>query len=132
MSTSQKDEYFFKFLEVNIPLSHDTYRHGFRSWEHAIEWMSHKTFREGYIFFGNPNERSTTHPRRQFYMYFMPIFGKSSRNHEEDEVYFIFDGLSQEFKDAVVLYGAAMSLEARRSEERRVGKGRRRRRSERL
>ncbi|HLS12761.1 MAG TPA: DUF6079 family protein [Flavobacteriaceae bacterium] len=113
MSTSQKDEYFFKFLEVNLPLSHDTYRHGFRIWEHAIEWKSHKTFREGYIFFGNPNERSTTHPRRQFYMYFMPIFGKSSRNHEEDEVYFIFDGLSQEFKDAVVLYGAAMSLEAR-------------------
>lgn len=115
MSDSQKDEYFFKFLEVNLPLDHDTYRTGFRIWAHSIEWKSHKTYRDGYIFFGNPNEKSTTQPRQQFYMYFMPIFDESKRlrNHEEDEVYFIFDGLSQEFKDAVVLYGAALALEVR-------------------
>lgn len=113
MSVSQKDEYFFKFLEVNLPLSHDTYRSGFRIWEHSIDWKSHKTYRDGYIFFGNPNERSTTHPRQQFYMYFMPIFGESHRNHEEDEVYFVFDNLSQEFKDIIVLYGAALALEVR-------------------
>lgn len=113
MSTSHKDEYFFKFLEFNLPLDHETYRTGFKIWIHSIDWKSHKTYRDGYIFFGNPNERSTTHPRQQFYMYFMPIFGESNRNHEEDEVYFIFDDLSQEFKDAIVLYGAAMALEVR-------------------
>jgi len=115
MADAQKDEYFFKFLEINLPLDHDTYRTGFRIWEHAIDWKSHKTYRDGYIFFGNPNEKSTTHPRQHFYMYFMPIFddSKKTRNHEEDEVYFIFEGLSKEFKDAVVLYGAALSLEVR-------------------
>lgn len=115
MADAQKDEYFFKFLEINLPLDHDTYRTGFRIWEHAIDWKSHKTYRDGYIFFGNPNEKSTTHPRQHFYMYFMPIFddSKKTRNHEEDEVYFIFEGLSTEFKDAVVLYGAALSLEIR-------------------
>ena len=115
MSDSQKDEYFFKFLEVNLPLSHETYRTGFRIWEHTIEWKSHKTYRDGYIFFGNPNEKSTTHPRQHFYIYFMPIFDdlKKIKNHEEDEVYFIFDDLSKEFKDAVVLYGAALALEVR-------------------
>lgn len=115
MADAQKDEYFFKFLEVNLPLDHDTYRTGFRIWEHAIDWKSHKTYRDGYIFFGNPNEKSTTHPRQHFYMYFMPIFdgSKKSRNHEEDEVYFIFDDLSKEFKDAVTLYGAALALEVR-------------------
>lgn len=115
MSDSQKDEYFFKFLEVNLPLHYDTYRTGFRIWEHSIDWKSHKTFREGYIFFGHPNEKSTTHPRQHFYMYFMPIFDqtKKGRNHEEDEVYFIFDGLSKEFKHLVTLYGAAQSLEVR-------------------
>jgi hypothetical protein len=115
MSDAQKDEYFFKFLEVNLPLSHDTYRTGFRIWEHTIEWKSHKTYRDGYIFFGNPNEKSTTHPRQHFYMYFMPIFDSSKklRNHEEDEVYFVFDDLSKEFKDAVVLYGASLALEVR-------------------
>jgi len=115
MADSQKDEYFFKFLEVNLPLDHDTYRTGFRIWEHSIDWKSHKTYRDGYIFFGNPNEKSTTHPRQHFYMYFMPIFDESKkmRNHEEDEIYFVFDGLSKEFKEAVTLYGAALALEVR-------------------
>lgn len=115
MADSQKDEYFFKFLEVNLPLDHDTYRTGFRIWEHSIDWKSHKTYRDGYIFFGNPNEKSTTHPRQHFYMYFMPIFddSKKSRNHEEDEIYFVLDGLSKEFKEAVTLYGAALALEVR-------------------
>lgn len=113
MADSNKDTCFFKFLEVNLPLDHDTYRTGFKIWLHSIEWKTHKTYRDGYIFFGNPNEKSTTQPRQQFYMYFMPIFeeSKKGRNHDEDEVYFIFDGLSQEFKDAVVLYGAALALE---------------------
>lgn len=115
MALSQKDEYFFMFLEVNLPLDHDTYRTGFRIWEHSIDWKTHKTYRDGYIFFGNPNEKSTTHPRQHFYMYFMPIFddSKKKRNHEEDEVYFIMDDLSKEFTDAVILYGAARALEVR-------------------
>lgn len=115
MALSQKDEYFFMFLEFNLPLDHDTYRTGFRIWEHSIDWKTHKTYRDGYIFFGNPNEKSTTHPRQHFYMYFMPIFddSKKKRNHEEDEVYFIMDDLSKEFKDAVILYGAARALEVR-------------------
>jgi hypothetical protein len=113
MAESQKDEYFFKFLQVNLPLDNDTYRTGFKIWEHSIDWKSHKTYRDGYIFFGNPNEKSTTQPLQHFYMYFMPIFdeSKKGRNHEEDEVYFIFDGLSKEFKEAVTLYGAALALE---------------------
>jgi len=115
MAEAQKDEYFFKFLEINLPLDHDTYRTGFKIWEHTVEWKSHKTYRDGYIFFGNPNEKSTTHPRQHFYMYFMPIFdeAKKKRNHEEDEVYFIMDELSDEFKQAVTLYGAALALEVR-------------------
>ena len=45
----------------------------------------------------------------------MPIFddSKKSRNHEEDEIYFVFDGLSKEFKEAVTLYGASLALEVR-------------------
>ena len=115
MADAQKDEYFFKFLEINLPLDYDTYRTGFRIWEHAVDWKSHKTYRDGYIFFGNPNEKSTTHPRQHFYMYFMPIFddSKKKRNHEEDEVYFIMDDISEEFKQAVTLYGAALALEVR-------------------
>nr|WP_314545276.1 DUF6079 family protein [uncultured Empedobacter sp.] len=115
MSDNQKDEYFFKFLEVNLPIECDTYRTGFKIWPHAIEWQSHKIYREGYIFFGNPNEKSTTHPRQHFYMYFMPIFDdtKKIKNNEEDEIYFTFDNISKEFKEYITLYGAALALEVR-------------------
>ena len=115
MAESTKDEYFYKFLEVSLPLDYDTYRTGFKIWQHSIEWKANKAFREGYIFFGNPNEKSTTQPRQYFYMYFMPIFDLDNKikNHETDEVYFDFDGLSDEFKEYVSLYGAAQSLLSR-------------------
>jgi hypothetical protein len=114
MSPSQRDDAFFDFLEKNLPLAPNTYRTGFKIWEHTIDWKSHKTYRDGYIFFGNPNEKSTTHPRQHFYMYFMPIFDEEKKvfNHDSDEIYFIMDGLSDDFKQAVSLYGAAKSLEA--------------------
>lgn len=115
MADSNKDEYFFNFMKIILSLDYDTYRPTFNIWRHSIEWKSHKTYRDGYIFFGNPNEKSTTHPRQHFYMYFMPIFDetKKIRNHEEDEVYFIMDDLSVDFKNAVTLYGAALALEVR-------------------
>ncbi len=115
MTDAQKDAYFFKFLEVSLPLSNETYRTGFKIWEHAIEWKSHKTYCDGYIFFGNPNEKSTTQPKQHFYMYFMPIFDntKKKRNRQTDEVYFVMDGLSLDFRSAVALYGAAIALEGR-------------------
>ena len=37
MSDSVKDEYFFKFLEYNLPLDHDTYRSSFKIWQHSID-----------------------------------------------------------------------------------------------
>lgn len=115
MGPGTKDEYFFTFLQNNLPLTDNTYRTGFPIWEHNIEWKSHKIFRNGYIFFGNPNEKSTTQPVQHFYMYFMPIFddSKKIKNSGEDEVYFIFEGLSEEFKDTISKYGAARALEVR-------------------
>lgn len=115
MGHDQKDQFFYKFLEFNLPIEANRFRDGKNIWSHEIDWKSRKTFRDGYIFFGNPNEKTTTHPVQHFYMYFMPLFDESKkrRNHEDDEVYFIMDDLSAAFKEAVVLYGAAIALEAR-------------------
>ena len=74
MSNSQKDQYFFEFLQESLPLENAAYRNGFKIWQHSIEWKAHKTYRDGYTFFGHPNEKSTTQPKQHFYMYFMPIF----------------------------------------------------------
>lgn len=101
------DQYFFDFLQYLLQLSHNTYRAGFKIWEHSLTWNDHKSFRLGYIFFGNPNERSTTEPIQHYYLFFLPLFGTQERSDEADEVYFSFSGLSQKMKETVQLFGAA-------------------------
>lgn len=113
MGDGQKDEYFYMFLSEVLPVEGETYRRNFRIWEHHIEWQSHKCSRTGYIFMGNPNERSTTQPQQHFYIFFMPIFdtSNSSRPAEKDSVYFLMNDLSEELKQKIVLYGSALSQE---------------------
>lgn len=108
----QADQYYFEFLQFVLEIQQDSYRSGFKIWEHSLEWIDKKSFRLGYIFFGNPNERSTTEPIQQYYIFFSPLFNKTNRNDESDEVYFDVEGLSDEFKDTICLYGAAKAKHA--------------------
>lgn len=119
MSDEQKDDYFFTFLAEVLPVEGETYRTGFKIWPHAIEWQSHKCTRAGYIFMGNPNSRSTTQPQQHFYIYFMPIFNNAAKAHgsEIDSVYFIMDGMNDEFKQKLTLYASALSQEGSASSD---------------
>ena len=112
MPDKVKDEYFFDFIAEIMPVDWTVYRPNFRIWDHTVNWKSHNVKLEGYIFMGNPNARSTTQPQQHFYMYFMPIFDKESAKHdsEEDGVFFLLDSLSNEFREAVTLYGASIAL----------------------
>ena len=112
MSDKVKDEYFFDFLSEIMPVDWNVYRPNFRIWDHSVNWKSHNVRLDGYIFMGNPNAKSTTQPQQHFYLYFMPIFDKESAKHqpEEDGIFFLFNTLSQEFRDAVTLFGASMAL----------------------
>lgn len=105
--TDQADQYYFDFLQYVLEIQQNSYRSGFKIWQHSLEWLDKKSFRLGYIFFGNPNERSTTEPIQQYYIFFCPLFNTINRNDESDEVYFDVAGLSDEFKDVICLYGAA-------------------------
>jgi hypothetical protein len=116
----QADQYWFEFLQYVLGLQQNTYRTGFKIWQHSLEWIDKKSFRLGYIFFGNPNERSTTEPIQQYYIFFCPLFSAISRNDEADEVYFEMKGFSQEFKERVLLYGAAKALEANASSDQKA------------
>ena len=106
-NSDQCDIYFFQFLQFVLAIQQNPYRTGFQIWQHSLEWVDKKSFRPGYIFFGNPNERSTTEPIQQFYLFFCPLFSPLDRNDEEDEVYFDFSGFSEAFKDQMYLLGAA-------------------------
>lgn len=111
-NNDQADQYYFEFLQFVFGLQQNTYRTGFKIWQHSLDWLDKKSFRLGYIFFGNPNERSTTEPIQQYYIFFCPLFNSITRNDEEDEIYFDMSGFSQEFKDLILLYGAAKATEA--------------------
>ena len=112
MPENVKDEYFYDFLAEIMPVDWNVYRPNFRIWDHSVNWKSHNVRLDGYIFMGNPNAKSTTQPKQHFYLYFMPIFDKESAKHqpEEDGIFFLFDTLSQDFRDAVTLYGASQAL----------------------
>ena len=71
------DQYYYDFLQYVMGLNQNTYRTGFKIWQHSLVWSDKKSFRLGYIFFGNPNERSTTEPIQQFYIFFCPIFSSN-------------------------------------------------------
>lgn len=56
--TDQADQYYFDFLQYVLEIQQDSYRSGFKIWEHSLEWIDKKSFRLGYIFFGNPNKKT--------------------------------------------------------------------------
>lgn len=103
------DQSFFNLLKFLLGIEANPYRTGFNIWDHHVEWKSTKSFRLGYIFFGNPNERSTTEPIQEFYMYFCPLFSKLDRSDLDDEVYFDFSNFDDNFKNEVCLYAASMA-----------------------
>lgn len=112
MSLDNKDSHFFNFLCEYLPIEVEQYRREFKIFSHRIEWRSHKTMLDGYIFMGNPSERSTTQPQQNFYIYFMPVFNKANTKHgnEPDSVFVHFDKVSNEMKELLELYAAAESL----------------------
>jgi len=105
--TDLADQYYYDFLQYVLEIHQDSYRSGFKIWQHTLEWIDKKSYRLGYIFFGNPNERSTTEPIQQYYIFFCPLFNVINRNDEADEVYFDVSALSDDFKESICLYGAA-------------------------
>lgn len=112
MSDSIKDAHFFNFLVEYLPIEVEQYRREFKIFKHKIDWKSHKTMLDGYIFMGNPAERSTTHPEQNFYIYFMPIFNKEAMAHanEPDSIYVHLDKVSDEMKELIGLWAASEAL----------------------
>lgn len=114
MPLAQKDRYYYGFLAEYLPVDGDKYRMGFDIYRHSLLWHSHNVMLDGYVFMGNPTERSTTQPEQKFYIYFMPIFDRNAmqQGDEADSVYVRLDKVSDEMKSLLELYGAALSLEA--------------------
>lgn len=112
LDASQLDRYYYEALKRVMECTDQTYVSGYKIWQHELEWLEHKAARQGYLFFGAPNERSTAVPPRDFYLYFIQPFDPPHFKDEKkaDEVFLRLTNTDEEFRTALTNYAAALDL----------------------
>lgn len=85
---------------------------GHQIWQYEVEWLDRRAKRDGYLFFGAPNERPTAQPERDFYLYFIQPFDPPAFRDERrtDEVFLRLKGLDDAIRKLLALYAAAQDL----------------------
>ena len=112
LESSQLDRYYYEALKRVMECTDQTYVTGYKIWEHELEWLERKAARQGYLFFGAPNERSTAIPPRDFYLYFIQPFDAPHFKDEKnsDELFLRLTGMDDKFRTALGNYAAALDL----------------------
>jgi hypothetical protein len=112
LDSSQLDRYYYEALKRVMECTDQTYITGYKIWQHEIEWLERKAARQGYLFFGAPNERSTAVPPRDFYVYFIQPFDPPHFKDEKkpDELMLRLANIDEAFRDALKKYAAALDL----------------------
>ena len=89
-----------------------TYVTGHQIWQYQVEWLDRRVERDGYLFFGAPNDRPTAQPERDFYIYFIQPFEppRFRDDHKPDEVFFRLKGLDDAIRRHLSFYAAAQDL----------------------
>ncbi len=112
LDSSLLDRYYYEALKRVMECTDQTYITGCKIWQHELEWLERKAARQGYLFFGAPNERSAAVPPRDFYLYFIQPFDASHFNDEKDsrEVIIRLTNVDDEFRIALRNYAATLDL----------------------
>jgi hypothetical protein len=112
LDDSQLNRYYYEALKQVMEYTDQTYVTGYKIWQHEIEWLERKAARQGYLFFGAPNERSTAVPPRDFYIYFIQPYDVPHFKDDKkpDEVFLRLTKTDEEFRTALKSYAAALDL----------------------
>ena len=112
LDSFQLDRYYYEALKQVMECTDQTYVTGYKIWQHELEWLDRKAARQGYLFFGAPNERSTAVPPRDFYVYFIQPFDAPHFKDEKnsDELFLRLNKTDDEFRTALRNYAAALDL----------------------
>lgn len=112
LDQGQLDRYYYDALRRVMECTDQTVATGYKIWQHELEWLERKAARQGYLFFGAPNERSTAVPPRDFYLYFIQPFDTPYYKDEKkpDEVFFRLTNQDEAFQVALKGYAAAVDL----------------------
>ncbi len=114
LDSAQLDRYYYEALKRVMECTDQTYVTGYRIWQHELEWLERKAARQGYLFFGAPNERSTAVPPRDFYLYFIQPFDAPQFKDEKkpDELFLRLAHTDDKVLAALRNYAAALDLAA--------------------
>ena len=112
LDSFQLDRYYYEALKQVMECTDQTYVTGYKIWQHELEWLDRKVARQGYLFFGAPNERSTAVPPRDFYVYFIQPFDTPHFKDEKnsDELFLRLNSTDDEFRAALRNYAAVLDL----------------------
>ncbi|MDC7724454.1 DUF6079 family protein [Priestia megaterium] len=112
LTDNQLDRYYFQILKQATEVAETSYVNGYKIWLHEIPWVDRRIKRQGYLFFGAPNERSTVQPERDFYVYMLQPFEEPRFKDEqkEDEVFFRLIKKNDDFVKLLHLYGGACEM----------------------
>lgn len=121
LTEDKLNHYYFDLL-INVLRTGDSMFTGFKIWEFELEWNERKSTRQGWLFFGAPHERSTAQPPKDFYIYFLKLYGPQGqvKSTRADEVFFVLENKEQRFLDNLRLYAGARELEATSSVENKI------------
>ena len=114
LDANDLDRYYFDLLARGLECTDSSYVPGFRIWERELPWMGQGVTRRGYIFLGAPNQRSTAHPERDFYLHFLAPYNWSEKDalNNPDEVYFILEQRDEKFEELLRRYAGAREMSA--------------------
>lgn len=119
LGDAQLDRFYYEALKRVMECQDSTYRTGYKIWLHELNWQDRRVARTGYLFFGSPDERSTTTPQRDFYLYFIQPYAPSDKltrflnEKNRDEVFFRLKPVketNEEFQTSLKSYAAALDL----------------------
>ena len=112
LDSSQLDRYYYEALKRVMECMDQTYVTGYKIWQHELEWLERKAARQGYLFFGAPNERSTAVPPRDYYIYFIQPFDPPHFKDEKksDELFLRLTDTDDVFRTTLSNYAAALDL----------------------
>lgn len=91
-----------------------THLPGHKIWQYPLEWFERRVHRDGYLFFGSPNDRPTAYPARDFYLYFVQPYDPPKFRDEEnpDEVFLRLTSKDETLTTILRRFSSASTLAA--------------------
>jgi len=115
LSDDVLDRAYYGAIRLLMERTDETaYVTGHQIWQYQIEWQDRRVERNGYLFFGAPNDRPTAQPERDFYIYFIQPFEppKYRDDNKTDAVFFRLKDPDDIIRRHLAYFAAAQDLAA--------------------